>query len=146
MTTAKAIAGGFPMGAVLCADRISPSPGKHGSTFGGNPLACAAALASIGYIEDHDLCRAAMEKGEYFYQALNKSLTRGVREIRQIGLMVGVELKSKSKPVLESLLNRNILAIPAGPTVVRMLPPLVIEYSDLDKVATSLGEAIEENL
>lgn len=145
MTTAKAIAGGFPMGAVLCNDNVAPSPGKHGSTFGGNPLACAAALASIVYIEDNKLCSAARDKGAYLANKLETALLEGVREIRQIGLMVGIELKSKSKPVLESLLARKILAIPAGPTVVRLLPPLVIDYSQLDQVVVGLCESIAEN-
>ena len=146
MTTAKAIAGGFPMGAVLCGDNVAPSLGKHGSTFGGNPLACAAALASIGYIEEHKLCDAAREKGNYLANKLKMTLSEGVREIRQIGLMVGIELKSKSKPVLESLLAKNVLAIPAGPTVVRLLPPLVIDYQQLDQVTIALSEAITENI
>jgi acetylornithine/LysW-gamma-L-lysine aminotransferase len=145
MTTAKAIAGGFPMGAVLCNDNVAPSPGKHGSTFGGNPLACAAALASIVYIEKHKLCSAAQEKGTYLANKLKPVLSEGVREIRQIGLMVGIELKSKSKPVLESLLARNILAIPAGPTVVRLLPPLVVTYLQLDQIIVGLSESIAEN-
>jgi len=145
MTTAKAIAGGLPMGAVLCNDNVAPSPGKHGSTFGGNPLACAAALASIVYIEKHKLCSAAQEKGAYLANKLKPVLSEGVREIRQIGLMVGIELKSKSKPVLESLLARNILAIPAGPTVVRLLPPLVVTYLQLDQIVVGLSESVAEN-
>jgi acetylornithine/LysW-gamma-L-lysine aminotransferase len=145
MTLAKAMAGGIPMGAVLCSDQITPALGKHGSTFGGNPLACAAALAAIGFIEENELSLAASENGAYFLELLQQRPSSKIRDIRQIGLMVGVELKAKSRPVIESLLKRRILALPAGPTVVRLLPPLVITRPQLETVAAHLLEAIEES-
>ncbi len=145
MTLAKAMAGGIPMGAVLCSDQITPALGKHGSTFGGNPLACAAALAAIGFIEENELSLAASENGAYFLELLQQRPSSKIRDIRQIGLMVGVELKAKSRPVIESLLKRRILALPAGPTVVRLLPPLVITRPQLETVASQLLEAIEES-
>jgi acetylornithine/LysW-gamma-L-lysine aminotransferase len=145
MTLAKAMAGGVPMGAVLCNDKIAPALGKHGSTFGGNPLACAAALAAIRFIEEKDLVRLARDNGAYFLEQLQRTPSIKIREIRQLGLMVGIELKSKSRPVIESLLKRKILALPAGPTVVRLLPPLVITRPQLDTVAQQLFEAIEES-
>lgn len=144
MTLAKGMAGGFPMGAVLCNDKISPAPGKHGSTFGGNPLACAAALATVQYIEDNALCNRAEALGQYFNNQLSVNLNEGVREIRQLGLMIGIELKSKSTPVISSLLAKHILAIPAGPTVVRLLPPLVIDEKQISRVVSQLADAIGE--
>ena len=142
MTLAKAIAGGFPMGAVLCNDRISPALSKHGSTFGGNPLACAAALATIGFIEDLALPEQAQLKGRHLVDQLETGPLPGVREIRNLGLMVGIELKSKARPMIESLLQRRVLALPAGPTVVRLLPPLVITREQLSEVARRIHQAL----
>ena len=142
MTLAKAIAGGFPMGAVLCNDRISSALSKHGSTFGGNPLACAAALATIGFIEDQALPEQAQLKGRHLVDQLETGALPGVREIRNLGLMVGIELESKARPVIESLLQRRVLALPAGPTVVRLLPPLVITGEQLSEVARRIHQAL----
>jgi acetylornithine/LysW-gamma-L-lysine aminotransferase len=144
MALAKAIAGGVPMGAVLCSDQIASAAGKHGSTFGGNPLACAAAIAAIDYIIDHDLCARAQQLGAQFTQWFDSDSLTVVREVRQIGLMIGIELKSKSKPYLEALLARGILALPAGPTVIRLLPPLVIEEEQLKTVCTVLTEVLSQ--
>lgn len=143
MTLAKSIAGGFPMGAVLCSDKIKVEKSKHGSTFGGNPLACAAGIASIDFMIETKLWEQANAKGEYFKEKLGKNSLSKVREIRIIGLMIGIELKEKVQPFLEELLKRKILALPAGTTVLRMLPPLVISYEDLDKVAEHLIELLK---
>ncbi len=146
MTLAKAIAGGFPVGAVLCSDRISPALAKHGSTFGGNPLACAAALAAIGFIEDQALPEQARLKGRHLMDQLEAGDLTGVREIRHLGLMVGIELKSKSRPVIENLLRNRVLALPAGPTVVRLLPPLVITGEQLSEVAARIHQALADTV
>lgn len=143
MTVAKSIAGGFPMGAILCNDKIKIDKSKHGSTFGGNPLACAAGIASIDFMLDNKLWEEAEAKGKYFKEKLGKHQLSKVREIRIIGLMIGIELKDKVQPVLQELLKRNIIALPAGTTVLRMLPPLVIGYEDLDTVVEKLAEILE---
>ncbi|MCY3768759.1 MAG: acetylornithine/succinylornithine family transaminase [Gammaproteobacteria bacterium] len=145
ITLAKAIAGGVPMGAVLCADQIGPAAGKHGSTFGGNPLACAAALATIDYIEAHDLAGESRRKGRLFRDLLEQPRPAPVREIRQVGLMIGIELKSRAKPVIEALAEKGVLALPAGPTVVRLLPPLVITRKQIRKAARIIRETICES-
>ncbi|MBX2883731.1 MAG: acetylornithine/succinylornithine family transaminase [Granulosicoccus sp.] len=131
MTLAKGIAGGMPMGATLCSEKIASAAGKHGSTFGGNPLACAAALATIDYLEQHQLAARATELGGLFVERFKSSQPDVVREVRQLGLMIGIELKTKARPFLESLMYRGVLALPAGPTVIRLLPPLVIEQQKL---------------
>ncbi len=143
MTLAKSIAGGFPMGVLLCSDKIKIEKSKHGSTFGGNPLACAAGFASIDFMLESKLWEQAEAKGKYFKEKLEKLELSKVREIRIIGLMIGIELKDKVQPVLEELLKRYIVALPAGTTVLRMLPPLVISYEDLDKVINVLGELLK---
>lgn len=142
MTIAKSIAGGFPMGSILCSDKITIEKSKHGSTFGGNPLACAAGIASIDFMLENKLWEEAEAKGQYFKEKLEKHQLSKVREIRIIGLMIGIELKDKVQPVLQELLKRNIIALPAGTTVLRMLPPLVIGYEDLDTVVEKLAEIL----
>ena len=138
---AKSIAGGLPMGAVLFNERVGKlPPAVHGSTFGGNPLACAASLAAIGYIESEGLVDRSAELGAWFQERLSRIQSPLIREVRGKGLMVGVELKQKSAPYLQALMNQHqVLALPAGMNVLRFLPPLVIEQSDLARV----GDAVE---
>lgn len=139
---AKAIAGGFPMGAVLCADSIELPKGKHGTTFGGSPLACAAGLASIQFMLDNKLDEEAQKKGEYFKTNFDPSNFEKVREVRNLGLMIGIELKEKVQPYLEELMKRNVIALPAGKTVIRLLPPLIITYEQIDEVIKNLKEVL----
>jgi len=142
MCVAKSIAGGIPMGAVLCSDRVKSALGKHGSTFGGNPLSCAAASAAIDFMLNEKLNVQAKEKGAYLMEKLNARAPDKVREIRGLGLMIGIELKEKSKPYLVSLKEEGVLALPAGATVVRLLPPLTISYEELDTVAEKVLSAL----
>jgi LysW-gamma-L-lysine/LysW-L-ornithine aminotransferase len=140
MTMAKSIAGGLPMGAIALNARLGPlAQGSHGSTFGGWPLVCAAARAALRYIVDNDLPRQAAEKGAYVTERLNALKLPRVREVRGMGLLVGLELKERVGPFIEPLMERGVLALVAGPNVLRLLPPLVIEYDQLDRVV----EAIE---
>lgn len=143
MCLAKAIAGGFPVGAVLVNDSIEIPPSKHGTTYGGNPLACAAGLASIQFMKDNKLDERAESLGEYFINLLDVENLSKVREVRHLGLMIGIELKEKVKPYLEELMNRKIIALPAGTTVIRLLPPLVISEEQLKIVADNLSEMLK---
>ena len=137
LTLAKSIAGGFPVGAAVCAPKVTLPISKHGTTFGGNPLACAAAIASIDYMIEENLAAQAEEKGKYFVDLLKKENLSKVREIRNLGLMIGIEIKEKVQPVLAELLKERIVALPAGTTVIRLLPPLVISKEDL-KIAADV--------
>ncbi|MBI3359745.1 MAG: aspartate aminotransferase family protein [Chloroflexi bacterium] len=140
---AKSIAGGLPMGATLIGDRVGELPAQsHGSTFGGNPLACAAALAAIDYIESNHLPDRAAELGTWFIARLKQIESPLIREVRGLGLMVGIELKQKVTPYLQALMAQGVLALPAGLTVMRFLPPLVIAQDELARVA----DAVEETL
>ena len=141
---AKAMAGGVPMGAVLVGDKVQAEIGMHGSTFGGNPLACAASLATIEVMEREGLAGQAREKGARFAGAFAQRESPKVRAVRQIGLMIGIELKERARPYIEALMERGVLALPAGPTVIRLLPPLVIEDEALDEVAARLHEVLGE--
>ena len=139
---AKGIAAGVPMGAVLCGDQVQAAVGSHGSTFGGNPLACAAALAAIGYMEKEKLADRARDLGAYFHHLFCANLPSKVREVRQIGLMIGIELKEKVTPYLKLLVDEGVLALPAGSTVIRLLPPLVITRAQIDTVVVSLHKVL----
>lgn len=143
----KAIGGGVPMGATLIGPRVQNIlPMSHGSTFGGNPLAAAASLAAIRYIEDHDLPRQAAEKGQYFMDRLRQISSPKIREIRGLGLMVGVELRSKAAPYLAALMQERVLALPAGRTVLRFLPPLVISIDQLNRAAEAVERVLQTEL
>ncbi len=140
MCVAKGIAGGVPMGAVLIGPRVGSLPSRvHGSTFGGNPLACAAALAAIHYVESERLPERAAELGARFLSGLQAIDSPQVREARGLGLMVGLELKSPSGPYLAALAERGVLALSAGQSVLRFLPPLVIDTQDVDTVVEQVA-------
>ena len=143
MCLAKAIAGGVPMGAVLFGSRVGKLPSRvHGSTFGGNPLACAAALAAIRVIEEEALPQRAEELGTYFVSRLRDVDSPIVREVRGLGLMVAIELKRRARPYLAALMERGVLALSAGPIVMRFLPPLVISVEELETVVQAVEEVL----
>ncbi len=144
VTLAKGIAGGVPMGAVLLGERVAPlKPGIHGTTFGGNPLAAAAALATLDVLEAEALPQRAAETGAYFLERLRSIESPLVRDVRGMGLMIGVELKRKVAPYIQALMARGVLALPAGMTVIRFLPPLVISRTDVDAVVDALRDVLE---
>lgn len=144
MCVAKSIAGGLPMGAVLIGPRVGELPKKvHGSTFGGNPMVCAAALATIGYIEAEHLPQRAAELGAQLIQGLSAIPSPLIREIRGLGLMVGMELKGKVAPYMAGLAEHGVLALTAGATVMRFLPPLVISADDIDTVVQQVATVLE---
>jgi len=146
MTVAKSIAGGVPMGAVLMGSRVGELPKKvHGSTFGGNPLSCAAAIAAIEFIERERLPECAAELGERLLSGLAGISSPLIREVRGMGLMVGVELKQPAGGYLAALAERGVLALSAGPTVMRFLPPLVITPEDIDAVIAATAAVLTES-
>jgi acetylornithine/LysW-gamma-L-lysine aminotransferase len=146
MCLAKSIAGGIPMGAVLIGERVGElSSGIHGSTFGGNPLAMAASLAAINVLEDEKLPQRAAEMGEYLLERLHEINSPLIREIRGLGLMIGIEIKQKVAPYLQSLTDRAVLAQPAGLTVIRLLPPLVIRKEQIDRLLEALADVLIED-
>lgn len=130
---AKSMAGGLPMGAVLIGEHVGElAPASHGSTFGGNPLACAAGLAVLEVLQSTDVIERARTRGEAVIAHLREHLSPTVvREVRGRGLMIGIELRNKVAPVLKALQENGVLALPAGATVLRLLPPLVIGDDEL---------------
>ena len=143
MTVAKGIAGGFPVGAAICSDKVKIGFGQHGTTYGGNPLASAAGLAAINFMLDNNIAEEAQKKGDYFVSKLNIEELSKVRAIRHKGLMIGIELKEKVQPYLAQLLKEGIIAMPAGKIVLRFLPPAVITYEQLDKVIEVLNRILK---
>ena len=141
---AKSLAGGLPMGAVLCSDRISVPLKSHTSTFGGNPTACAAALASINVIESENLVQNAKTLGDYFQEQLRGIASPKIREIRGLGLMIGLELKEKAGPYVQKLMDKRVIVLLAGATVIRLLPPLVISKAQIDMVVKALEDVLAE--
>jgi acetylornithine/LysW-gamma-L-lysine aminotransferase len=147
LCVAKSMAGGFPMGATLIGSRIGPLPSQvHGSTFGGNPLGCAASLAAIDFIEGQQLAARAAELGAWFIGQLQQLESPLIREVRGLGLMVGIELRQKVTPYLQELMKHGVLALPAGLTTMRFLPPLVVEQGDLERVVAAVREVLSRDL
>jgi acetylornithine/LysW-gamma-L-lysine aminotransferase len=147
LACAKSIAGGVPMGALLIGHNVKNlTPGVHGSTFGGNPLACAAALAALDVIEEENLARQALVKGAYLVDKLRRIDTPNLREVRGKGLMVGVEMKQKVAPYIKALQDKKIIALNAGMTVIRLLPPLVISYGQIDHLVDVLTDVLVNDL
>lgn len=141
---AKSLAGGIPMGAVLCNDRIKVPIKSHTSTFGGNPTACAAALASVDVIEKEGLVEKSKILGDYFLQELHRIGSNKIREIRGLGLMLGIELKEKAGPSVQQLMEKGVIVLLAGATVIRLLPPLVITKEEIDTVVEALQETLND--
>jgi acetylornithine/LysW-gamma-L-lysine aminotransferase len=145
---AKAIASGLPMGVTMAREEVMSSLGigEHSSTFGGGPVACAAASATLDVLMEERLPDRAAELGKYFMEELKEleEKYRIVREARGLGLMVGVELRFDILNILLGALERGVLFLDAGRTVMRFLPPLVIEKPHLEKVVSVLDEVLEE--
>jgi acetylornithine/LysW-gamma-L-lysine aminotransferase len=120
------------------------APGAHGSTFGGNPLACAAAAATLDELLERRLPERAAELGAYLIGRLRDVASRSpvVRDVRGLGLMVGVELRTHVQPFLDRLEDRGVLALSAGPQIIRLLPPLVIERAQIDQAIAALEEVL----
>ncbi len=135
MSLAKALGNGMPMGAVMAVEKVATAmePGDHGTTFGGNPIACAAALATIQVIEEEDLLNEAQRKGVWLRETIEASKLQypEIVDVRGKGLMVGVELNRESKPVMLKMLEHKVLGNATAEKVVRWVPPLNISDKDL---------------
>jgi acetylornithine/LysW-gamma-L-lysine aminotransferase len=144
VTLGKSIGGGLPMGVTAWrADLGRFKAGVHGSTFGGNPLVCAASRAAIDVMAAEKLPARAASLGTWLREKLHTIDSKQIREVRGLGLMIGIELRGKVTPVLQQLMKRGIWALPAGSNVLRLLPPLVIEQADLEHVVETIEEVLE---
>ncbi|HEY8496438.1 MAG TPA: acetylornithine transaminase [Limnochordales bacterium] len=148
LTLAKALGGGIPIGAMLARDEVAQAfaPGAHGTTFGGNPFACRVGLAVLDTIVGQDLPKAAAEAGEHLRRALaDLGRRRGwIREVRGLGLMVGVELAGVAAPRVQAEAQaRGLLLNAIGQSILRLLPPLIVRRAELDEAVGILEAAME---
>lgn len=141
ITVAKGLGNGFPVGGLIGKKHLIEAfgPGSHGSTFGGNPLAMAAALATLSLIFQEPFLKEVTEKSTYFLTNLTAALgsSSKVKGIRGKGLMIGIECYQDVSPVIISLRNKGLLVLNAGPNVLRLLPPLIVSYEEI-KIAISM--------
>jgi acetylornithine/N-succinyldiaminopimelate aminotransferase len=148
VTLAKPLGGGYPMGAVLGGARAAETlqPGDHGTTFGGGPLACRMALEFLDVLEDEGLLSHVAEVGDYLVRGLSAMMPRhpSMGEIRGTGLILGVELGSIAKNVVNLLLDRGVVANAAHDTVLRLLPPLIITHREVDAFLKILDKVLDE--
>ena len=148
VTTSKGLGNGFPIGACLAAGKAAElmQPGNHGSTFGGNPLACAAALATINTIENHDLLSRAAVIGDRILDGLKKGLSESdhVLDIRGIGCMIGIELNKPCKSLFMAAMEKGLIINVTADKVIRLLPPFVMTDDEVDQVLAILVPLIKD--
>ncbi len=149
MTLAKGLGGGIAIGAVLARDAIASSfqPGTHGSTFGGNPLACAAGIATIEtLLEDGFILENCSRIGKYFFnklRVLKKDFSSSIIDVRGLGLMIGLELTMPGGPIVEACVKRGILINCTSGSVLRFTPPLIVVEKEIDQLIDTLEDILE---
>ncbi|TLS37871.1 ornithine--oxo-acid transaminase [Pseudalkalibacillus caeni] len=142
----KALGGGvFPISCVAANKDILGvfNPGSHGSTFGGNPLACAVSIASLAVILEEDLVERSLKLGNYFQEKLREIDNPAVKEVRGRGLFIGVELHEAARPYCEQLKEKGLLCKETHETVIRFAPPLIISEEDLDWAIEKIKEVLQ---
>lgn len=145
---AKSLGSGFPIGAICTRPEFSDifKPGHHASTFGGTPLACSAAIATMDVIAEENLLTQADRAGDLLMEALADYVEKfeHVKEIRGLGLMVGIVLDIEAKPLCEKLADMGLLTLPAGEKVLRLLPPLTIKDAEMEEALDIIHDALCE--
>ena len=146
---AKGIGGGFPLGACLVTKKVSVgmTPGTHGSTFGGNPLAMAVGNAVLDIIFEKDFLRNVKQKGEYFDQELNKikeEYPKIIGEIRGVGLIKGLKMLVDNTEFVKKLMNHKMLTVKAEENVIRLFPPLIVSNKELDEAIGKIAKVCKE--
>ncbi len=147
MTLAKALGNGFPVGAMLATDKVAKafSPGNHASTFGGNPLAMAAAIATVETILQEGLLDVCQKRGEYFLTQLKKLQTKHkvIKEVRGMGLMIACGLTIEGGDIVNECMKKGVLINCTGGKTLRFVPPFIISNQDVDQVINVLDEVLE---
>ena len=148
MTSAKGLGCGFPIGAILASEKVASkiAKGDHGSTFGGNTFACAVSLAAMRYMIDNDFSAVAREKGAYLMDVLRKIRSEHIAEVRGMGLLIGIQLKDDcpAGDVMRRMLARGFVPGTASGNVIRLAPPLIISYEEMDAFVAALAEELAE--
>ena len=146
MTSAKGLGCGFPIGAILASEKVASkiAKGDHGSTFGGNTFACAVSLAAMRYMIDNDFSAVAREKGAYLMDAVRKIKSEHIAEVRGMGLLIGIQLKDDcpAGDVMRRMLARGFVPGTASGNVIRLAPPLIISYEEMDAFVAALAEEL----
>jgi acetylornithine/N-succinyldiaminopimelate aminotransferase len=150
LTLAKGLGGGFPIGAMLAAKSVADSfePGDHASTFGGNPLACAAAQAVLSVIGEENLLQNVQQRGEELTAGLKQlqiKYSAQIREVRGMGLMQGIALDVPTAPIVSTCMEAGLLLVGAGADVIRFVPPLTVSSGDIQSALSILDEAFAKN-
>jgi len=147
MTLAKGLGGGVPIGAIVATEAAGTvlTPGTHASTFGGNPLVCAAARVVLEALTVGGVVTNAAARGAQLFAGLAEIASRSetIQEVRGRGLMVGVALDRPVAPILDLLRGAGVIALPAGPQVLRLLPPLVISEAEVEEALAAIATALE---
>lgn len=144
VTMAKGLGAGLPIGGLLCNKKLSEvfNPGDHGTTFGGNPVACSGALVVLDKICNEDMLNEIKEKGEYLMQLLKDINSPLIKDIRGKGLMIGVEVATTPSEIQKKALEKGLLVLTAGKNVIRLLPPLIISKEEIKEGIKILQETI----
>jgi len=144
MALAKALGGGLPIGATLVTDAVADvmHPGDHGSTFAAGPVICRAAQVVLDVVSQPDMLDHVAEMGEYLMEHLAEFNSPRIKDVRGLGLMVGVELDTKVFPIIDAGYEHGVMLLPAGPTVLRLLPALIVEKEHIDQAMAVLKEIL----
>ncbi len=147
ITLAKGLGNGIPVGAMLATEKLTPylGPGTHGSTFGGNPLAMATTKAVIEEMIQPSFLPEVKEKGKFLFQTLQEEVSclEGVKEIRGLGLMVGIELNRPVLPLIKELLQEGLICVSAGENVLRLLPPLIVTEAQIKEAVNLIRKVLD---
>ncbi len=150
LTLAKGLGGGVPIGAMLATSAVAVSfgPGTHGSTFGGNPLSCTAALTVLDVIEAEDLLENCRQRSSQLMHGLNtlRATYPLIREVRGAGLLIGAALDAEAAPIIAACRDIGLLILPAGPNVLRFLPPLNVSKQEISEALELLAQALAEHM
>jgi acetylornithine/N-succinyldiaminopimelate aminotransferase len=148
MTLAKALGGGMAIGAMMATDEVAASlvPGKHATTFGGNALACAAAVAVIEAIEEENLLQNAVEVGRYAKEKLEllKQKHSVIDHVRSVGLMIGVQLTGPGSEIVDKCLDNGLRINCTQATVLRFMPPMIVTKNQIDEAVDILDNVLTE--
>lgn len=147
LTLAKGLGGGVPIGAMLASETVAESfgPGSHGSTFGGNPLSCSAALTVLEVLEEEALLENVKARSEQLVRGMNalKSRFSLIREVRGQGLLLGMAIAGEAAPLISEARERGLLLLSAGPNVLRLLPPLNVSAAEVEEALATLTTVLE---
>ena len=145
ITSAKALGGGLPLSACLCSEKLKDvlTPGTNGTTFGGNAIACAGAEKILDIVSDEEFLKDVRRKGKYMRNRIKA--VSGVKEVRGMGLMIGIVLEKNNAAEIQEKCAENGLLVLTAKNLIRLLPPLNIEYEDIDEGLDILERTINDN-